>query len=79
MEIAYSDEKRILLTSNYGTGITVVALKKLELLYESLKEGEVIYYVNFAGKSQLHLEILEKKKKRESEGIKRWHEFVKHN
>ena len=62
MEIAYSDEKRILLTGNYGTGKTVVALKKLELLYQGLKEEEVIYYVNFAGKSQLHLEVMEKNK-----------------
>ena len=51
MEIAYSEEKRILLTGNSGTGKTVVALKKLELLYESLKENEVIHYVNFSGKS----------------------------
>ena len=65
MEIAYSDEKRILLTGNYGTGKTVVALKKLELLYEGLKEEDVIYYVNFAGKSQLHLEIMEKNKTKE--------------
>ena len=65
MEIAYSDEKRILLTGNYGTGKTVVALKKLELLYQGLKEEEVIYYVNFAGKSQLHLEIMEKNKAKE--------------
>ena len=65
MEIAYSDEQRILLIGNYGTGKTVVALKKLELLYESLKEEEVIYYVNFAGKSQLHLEVMEKNKIKE--------------
>ena len=65
MEIAYSDEKRILLTGNYGTGKTVVALKKLELLYEGLKEEEIIYYVNFAGKSQLHLEVMEKNKTKE--------------
>ena len=65
MEIAYSDEKRILLTGNYGTGKTVVALKKLELLYEGLKEEEVIYYVNFAAKSQLHLEVMEKNKTKE--------------
>ena len=65
MEIAYSDEKRILLTGNYGTGKTIVALKKLQLLYQGLKEEEVIYYVNFAGKSQLHLEVMEKNKTKE--------------
>ena len=65
MEIAYSDEKRVLVIGNYGTGKTVVALKKLELLYEDLKENDVIYYVSFAAKSQLHLEIKEKNKTRE--------------
>ena len=70
MEIAYSDEKRILLTGNYGTGKTVVALKKLELLYKDLKEGEVIYYVNFACKSQLHLEIMEKERNKTKEKVK---------
>ena len=62
MELAYSDEKRILLTGNYDTGKTVVALKKLELLYQGLKEEEVIYYLNFAGKSHLHPEVMEKTK-----------------
>ena len=70
MEIAYSDEKRILLTGNYGTGKTVVALKKLELLYNNLKEEDVIYYVNFASKSQLHLEIMEKEKSKTKEKLK---------
>ena len=65
MEIAYSDEKRILLTGNYGTGKTIVALKKLELLYQGLKEEDVIYYVNFAGKSKLHLKVMEKHKTKE--------------
>ena len=62
MKIAYSHEKRILLTGNYGTGKTVVALKKLELLNEGLKEDEVIYYVNFAVKSQVHFEVKKKNK-----------------
>ena len=65
MGIAYSNEQRILLTGDYGTGKTVVALKKLELLYEDLEEKDVIYYVNFAAKSQLHLEIMEKNKTKE--------------
>ena len=53
MEIAYSDDKRVWLEGNYGTGKTVVALKKLELLCEGLKDNEVIYYINFARKSPL--------------------------
>ena len=55
MEIAYSNDKRIWLEGNYGTGKTVVALKKLELLLKDLedKDKEVIYYVSFAGKSLL--------------------------
>ena len=48
MEIAYSDDKRIWLEGNYGTGKTVVVVKKLELLLKASKDEEVIYYVNFA-------------------------------
>ena len=57
MEIAYSDDQRIWLEGNYGTGKTVVLRKKLELLLKALKEKEVIYYINFARKSVLHLMI----------------------
>ena len=60
MKIAYSGEKRILLHGNYGTGKTVVALKKLDLLQKSLKEKEVIYYINFATKSRLDCMIKQK-------------------
>ena len=65
MEIAYSDDKRILLSGNYGVGKTVVALKKLELLYKGLKEEEVIYYVDFGEKSLLFLVFMEANKIKE--------------
>ena len=60
MEIAYSGDKRVLLQGNYGTGKTVVIGKKLELLCKSLKEKEVIYYLNFAKKSPLDILIKQK-------------------
>ena len=57
MEIAYSNDKRVWLEGNYGTGKTVVALKKLELLCKGLKDNEVIYYINFARQSSLDFVI----------------------
>ena len=48
MEITCSDDKRVWLEGNYGTGKTVVALKKLELLLKALKAKEIIYFVSFA-------------------------------
>ena len=66
MEIAYSDDKRIWLEGNYGTGKTVVALKKIELLLKSLKEKEVIYYVNYARKSVFDFNIKQRFKENTS-------------
>ena len=66
MKIAYSDDKRVWLEGNYGTGKTVVALKKLELLCEGLKDKEVIYYVNFARKSPLDFVIKQRFEKNEN-------------
>ena len=63
MKIAYSDDNRVWLDGNYGTGKTVVALKKLELLCKGLKDKEVIYYVNFAQKSSLDFLIKHRFKK----------------
>ena len=57
MEIAYSDDKRVWLEGDYGTGKTVVVLKKLELLLKAVKDKEVIYHVNFARKSPLDFMI----------------------
>ena len=60
MEIAYSQQNRIILKGEYGTGKTVIALKKIQLLLETLKDKEVIYYINFNGRSELHGAIKQK-------------------
>ena len=78
MEIAYSNEKRILLHGNYGTGKTIVALKKLELLYKHLKEKEVIYYVIFAAKSRLDCIIKQKFKTYEKVRVLRGSSSLSH-
>ena len=78
MEIAYSDEKRILLRGNYGTGKTVIALKKLALLCNCLKEKDVIYYINFAGKSRLDCMIQQKFKTNEKVRVLRGGSSLSH-
>ena len=78
MEIAYSDEKRILLRGNYGTGKTVIALKKLELLCKCLKEKDVIYYINFARKSRLDCMIKQKFKTNEKVRVLRGGSSLSH-
>ena len=65
MEIAYSNNKRVWLEGNYGTGKTVVALKKLDLLSQGLKDKEVICYINFARKSPLDFVIKQRFEKSE--------------
>ena len=78
METAYFNEKRILLHCNYGTGKTVVAIKKLELLYKRLKEKEVIYYVVFAAESRLDCMIKQKFKTYEKVRVLRGSSSLSH-
>ena len=53
MDIAYSLENRIILKGDYGTGKTIICIKKIEILSKVLKDRESIYYINFQGKSEL--------------------------
>ena len=47
MEIAYCKEKRILMRGDYGSGKTIIALKKLDLLASKLRDRDMIYYIIF--------------------------------
>ena len=60
MEIVYSRENRVILRGDYGSGKTVIALKKIQLLLKTIKDKEVIYYVNFTCKSEVHFFIKDK-------------------
>ena len=54
MEIAYSKKTRIILQGDYGSGKTVIALKKIQLLLKTMQSKETIYYVSFDAKCELH-------------------------
>ena len=59
MNIHYSDAKHVVIQGSYGSGKSLLGLKKLELISNSLGRDEKIIYVNFDSKSKLHL-LMEK-------------------
>ena len=74
MDIHFSDAKHVVIQGSYGSGKSLLGLKKLELISNSLGRNEKIIYINFDWKSNLHfymeknlreyVEILPKKIKR---------------
>ena len=59
MDIHFSDAKHVIIQGSYGSGKSVLGLKKLELIWKSLKQNEKIVYINFDCKSNLHF-LMEK-------------------
>ena len=69
VEIAHSLENHIILKGDYGTGKTIICIKKIEILSTVLRDREKIYYINFQGKSDLDRIISNK--------IKGFHQNIK--
>ena len=69
VEIAHSLENHIILKGDYGTGKTIICIKKIEILSTVLRDREKIYYINFQGKSDLDRVISNK--------IKGFHQNIK--
>ena len=59
MDIHFSDTKRVVIQGSYGSGKSLLGLKKLELIWKGLKQNEKIIYINFDRKSDLHF-LMEK-------------------
>ena len=63
MEIAYSEKNRVILQGDYGSGKTVIVLKKIQLLLKTMQNNEAVYYISFSAKSELHHAIKQKLKR----------------
>ena len=59
MNIHFSDAKHVVIQGSYGSGKSLLGLKKLELIWNSLGRNEKIIYVNIDSKSKLHF-LMEK-------------------
>ena len=59
MDIHFSDAKHVVIQGSYGSGKSLLGLKKLELISKSLTRNRKIVYINFDSKSNLHF-LMEK-------------------
>ena len=59
MNIHFSDGKHVIIQGSYGSGKSILGLKKLEVIWESCGADEKIVYINFDSKSKLH-DLMEK-------------------
>ena len=54
LNICFSHAKHVVIQGSYGSGKSMLGLKKLELIWKNRKPDEKIVYINFDSKSKLH-------------------------
>ena len=59
MDIHFSDAKHVVIQGSYGSGKSLLGLRKLELILNCLGRNGKIVYINFDSKSNLHF-LMEK-------------------
>ena len=59
MDIHFSDAKHVIIQGSYGSGKSILGLKKLEQIWKTLRKDEKIIYINFDRRSSLHV-LMEK-------------------
>ena len=57
MNVYFSDAKHVIIQGAYGSGKSILGLKKLELIRKSIRPNETIFYVNYDSKSKLHIQM----------------------
>ena len=56
-DIYFSNDKHLVIQGSYGSGKSLLGLKKLELISKTLGRNEKIIYINFDRKSDLHFSM----------------------
>ena len=54
IDIRFSDAKHVIIQGSYGSGKSILGLKKLELIWKTLRKDEKIIYINFDRRSSFH-------------------------
>ena len=57
LNLLFSDAKHVIIQGPYGSGKSIIGLKKLELIVKCCSTAEKIIYINFDRKSNLHFQM----------------------
>ena len=59
MKVLFMRDKHILVKGSYGSGKTIIAQKKLEMVLRNINNDKVVLYLNYDERSEVHLQVAE--------------------
>ena len=63
MNVVFMRDKHIFIKGSYGSGKTIIALKKLEIMLRNIHHNEIVVFLNYDERSAMHLQVSEYVKK----------------
>ena len=59
MSVLFMRDKHILIKGSYGSGKTIIAQKKLEMILRNIDNNKMVLYLNYDERSEVHLQVAE--------------------
>ena len=59
MSVLFMRDKHILVKGSYGSGKTIIAQKKLEMILRNINNDKMVLYLNYDERSEVHLQVAE--------------------
>ena len=59
MSVLFMRDKHILVKGSYGSGKTIIAQKKLEMILRNINNDKLVLYLNYDERSEVHLQVAE--------------------
>ena len=59
MGVVFMRSKHVFIKGSYGSGKTIIAQKKLEMIVSNIKNSEMVIYLNYDKESGVHIQVAE--------------------
>ena len=59
MGVVFMRSKHVFIKGSYGSGKTIIAQKKLEMILSNIKDSEMVMYLNYDEESGVHIQVAE--------------------